>query len=138
VDVAVGIAQIVLAGVALGVGWKALRISQEVQREADDQRKRSEDYDLLMQLQTLLNAVPTIQDGVSNRSRFEDRQRWMLTLLAASGLRNELPETRALAEFPFDGVWDELVELAECARLEIHGMLEQAGDRAYARRHLGT
>lgn len=138
--VAVGVAQIIIGVVALYVGWRALRISRDVRRDAASERERADLRDLLMWMQTLLNAAPGIVDARfgDNEDLYEDRQRCMLTALATAGLRDRLPETRALAERPFSELYGPgIVELSNPARHELHDALEYVGDRAYADRCVG-
>lgn len=139
-DVAVGVAQIIIGVVALYVGWRALTISKEVQQDAVSERGRADLRELLMWMQTLLNPIPGIADArfADNEALYEDRQRWMLSGLATAGLRERLPETRALAERPFSEPYGPgIVELTKRARRELHDALEYVGDRAYADRRIG-
>ena len=120
-DVAVGIAQIVLGGAALWVAWRALVISNDVQASATRERELSDLRQRLMWMQTLLNEVEPL--WIARRDmkefEFENRQRWMLTVLASGALRDVLPHTRKMAEVQLRGDDNRPVSLADVGELGV-------------------
>jgi hypothetical protein len=134
-----GSVQVLIGAVALFVAWKALKISERVERDSRRERERSDDRQRLMWMQTLLNELtPVTEARAANSERdYGDRQRWMLTCLAAGALRDALPITQAVAERPFSEPWAGMDELREQARQELHEKLGQSGDRLYAGERIG-
>ena len=108
-------------------------------RDSKRELERSDDRQRLMWMQTLLNTLdPLVQARANdNDTSYLDQQRWMLSSLAAGGLRDSLPTTQALARRPFSDGWAGMIEAADDARRELHRQLEFAGDRFYARERLG-
>jgi hypothetical protein len=86
-----------------------------------------------MWLQTLLTEVTSLCAAASAgaKEEYEDRQRWIHTVLAVAGLRHKLPQTEAFANRRFTEPSSYHI-IRDHARSELQAMLEQEGDRAYA------
>ena len=120
---------LLVAAWAAWIGYKAFKLSAQVQREAVEQRNRADARDRLMWMHTVLNDLTPLQEamGAPHETVYLDRQRWMRTGLAVGGLRKRLPKTAALSERPFSEGWTGMVEAVEEARQEIYGAGEVLG-----------
>ena len=129
-----GVLQLLIALWAVHIGRAALRVSERALADANRQRQRADQRERLQWMQTLLNELQPLQQArAANDDRiYRDRQRWIRTALAVSGLRAELPATVALSNRPHEEGWAGMVDTVDKAWEEIHDALGVAADRAYA------
>ena len=106
-----GTVQALIALLAVYIGWKALRISERVEKDAKLERKRADERDRLMWMHTILNHVDPLAAlrAADDQRAYDEKQRWMQTCLARGGLRDDLPITRALTEREFAEPWEGMI-----------------------------
>lgn len=120
----VALLSLLVAAWAGWIGYRALRISDEMQKTSTRQQDRADARDRLMWMHTVLNDLTPLQEAMAapHETAYNDRQRWMRTGLAVGALRPLLPKTAALADRPFSDGWNGMVAaVEEVPARDLHG-----------------
>lgn len=132
----VGALQVIGTVFAVGIGWKAMQISKEVQRDAGEARASRNLEDRLRWMHELRNHLEGLSSLLMGREReHEKSRRWMRTCLALSeafGRARELPLTTEVVSMDHDTAMhtNEWYDLVEEALKELDAAIEGEVERA--------